>query len=501
MPTTRKIRVNRGEPLVLPIVLTLDGMDWTGVAVDASVFVKDPAIQDQAPLVELDPVVEGLPLTGTLKLSGDETVELPSKCFLWVRAQRVSPEWGPHTSDAVELDVRNAGEPGDPSLDVESLTVEFPLATLNLTFPTYVQVDASGGEAGVPDGDKGEILVSGSGEVWTINDGVVSTDKMGGDVTAAGKALLDDPANSDQRTTLGLGGAAVLNVGITAGTVAAGDDSRFGAGGPPSGAAGGDLTGTYPAPTVANGAITIAKLGGDITAAGKTLLDDADNVAQRGTLGLGNSATLNVGTTAGTVAAGDDSRMTNSRSPSGAATGSLAGTYPAPTLAATGVTAAAYTNANITVAADGRITLAANGSGGGGASYVLFPFGSTTYTPADGVTIYYGSLMSQGPRTIATQAEFVVPVTGTVVKWWVKTFVNSAGSAEAVNYWIRNNTTATDFGNMSDTWDAQYADVESGTLSVAVTAGDRLVVKVIQPTWGTNPGALLLGGWILVEVP
>jgi hypothetical protein len=50
-------------------------------------------------------------------------------------------------------------------------------------------------------------------------------------ITAAGRAILDDAAASDQRTTLGLGGAAVLNVGTVAGTVAAGDDARFGAGG------------------------------------------------------------------------------------------------------------------------------------------------------------------------------------------------------------------------------------------------------------------------------
>jgi hypothetical protein len=53
------------------------------------------------------------------------------------------------------------------------------------------------------------------------------------------------------RTNLGLGGAAVLNVGTGAGTVAAGDDSRLTDSRTPSGTAGGDLSGSYPSPTVA----------------------------------------------------------------------------------------------------------------------------------------------------------------------------------------------------------------------------------------------------------
>lgn len=46
-----------------------------------------------------------------------------------------------------------------------------------------------------------------------------------------------------------------------------------------------------------------------ISAFGATLVDDANAAAARSTLGLGGAAVLAVGTTAGTVAAGDDSRL------------------------------------------------------------------------------------------------------------------------------------------------------------------------------------------------
>src|SRR5512138_1627434 len=58
--------------------------------------------------------------------------------------------------------------------------------------PTQTWIVPPGYVVAVGDGDKGDVTVAAGGSTWTVDPGAISTTKMGGDVTAAGKALLDD---------------------------------------------------------------------------------------------------------------------------------------------------------------------------------------------------------------------------------------------------------------------------------------------------------------------
>jgi hypothetical protein len=132
---------------------------------------------------------------------------------------------------------------------------------------------------GLSDGDKGDVIVSGSGSTFTIDSAVLS---------GFGRTLTAAADNAAARTLLGVG----------VGTDVQAYDAEL------SAIAG--LTSAANKGIQFTGAGTAATF--DLTAAGKALIDDADAAAQRATLGLGTVATL-ASDTDTTLSANSDTRV------------------------------------------------------------------------------------------------------------------------------------------------------------------------------------------------
>ncbi|MGW4493770.1 hypothetical protein [Streptomyces sp. NPDC004376] len=252
------------------------------------------------------------------------------------------------------------------------------------------------------------------GSVASVNGqtGVVVLDavSVGADPAGAADSKLSKTANlsdlgsvNTARMNLGLGAAAVLNVGTTAGTVAAGDDSRI------AGAA----------------------------QKASNLSDLANAATARTNLGLGGAAALNVGTGVGTVAAGNDSRFTDARTPTAHAASHGSGGSDAVTVAQSQVTGLAAALAALLPLSGGTLTgplsgttftgsgtsqvnnlrMGANGGfGSGNGGLLAFQNATTvpTTNPSQGAIMYADSgvmKVRQADGTIVTVANGVSQAT------------------------------------------------------------------------------------------
>ncbi len=120
------------------------------------------------------------------------------------------------------------------------------------------------------------------------------------------------------------------------------------------------------------------------------------------------------------------------------------------------------------------------------------------YNPTDGQTVYIGSA-PVAPTTVATQRRIIMNRSVTIVAAMVSMFAAAVGgTAENISIYIRVNNT-TDHLIQTVGVAANQRTFSNTGLSIGLVAGDYIEIKIVQPTWVTNPTSVLVSGYITLQ--
>jgi hypothetical protein len=125
------------------------------------------------------------------------------------------------------------------------------------------------------------------------------------------------------------------------------------------------------------------------------------------------------------------------------------------------------------------------------------PVQALTSSPADSVTVYFGSL-PKAPTTTANISKVRIPKAGTIKRAFIYCYSGTAGTNESWSLNIRlNNTSDTLIKTLAVSASERIFDNDA--LAISVVAGDYIEIKGVQPLWATNPLTTIYGGYIYIE--
>lgn len=154
---------------------------------------------------------------------------------------------------------------------------------------------------------------------------------------------------------------------------------------------------------------------------------------------------------------------------------------------------AAHNHAGVYEPANANIQALA---GGGNKGYVI-NVQALTSSPADGQTIYFG-MLPKAPVTAQGTSKIYIRSAGIIKRAEIYCFAGTAGSNESWSVNIRLNSSS-DTLIQSLGVSASERVFSNTNLNIAVSAGDYIEIKCVNPTWATNPLTCIFGGYIYIE--
>lgn len=119
-------------------------------------------------------------------------------------------------------------------------------------------------------------------------------------------------------------------------------------------------------------------------------------------------------------------------------------------------------------------------------------------TVTDGQTVYFGCHAGNAPQTTADISKVYIPKTCNIKQVKILWRAGTAGTNENISAYIRINNT-TDYLIQTIGSTAQTKEFSNILLNIAVNKGDYFEIKLVYPTWATNPANVLFGGMVYAE--
>lgn len=120
-----------------------------------------------------------------------------------------------------------------------------------------------------------------------------------------------------------------------------------------------------------------------------------------------------------------------------------------------------------------------------------------TSSPADGQKVYFG-MLPKAPTTSANISKVHIRKAGTITSANIYCYSGTAGTNEAWSLYVRINNT-TDHLIQTLSVNTSERIFTNSSLNIAVSPGDYIEIKSVNPTWATNPLTTIFGGYIYIE--
>ena len=131
------------------------------------------------------------------------------------------------------------------------------------------------------------------------------------------------------------------------------------------------------------------------------------------------------------------------------------------------------------------------------ANYALAVVALNLATLADGNTYYFGS-KAVAPSVTAGRARIFIPKAGAIKAVYLHAYFGTVGTTENVSFYVRkNDTTDTLIETLSI--DGGDLSIFNTSLNIAVAVNDSIEIKMVCPTWSTNPANMAIGGSVYIE--